>query len=47
MSKTKNISNNADSNNNIKIKKNMGLSLIDFQLDIIDNGIINVVNKTK
>ena len=47
MSNTKNTSNNKDSKINIIIKKCIVFSVIDFQLDIIDIGIIIVVNKIK
>jgi hypothetical protein len=47
MSKTQKINNNADSKSKI-ITKNINLfSVIDFQLEIIDIGAINVVNNIK
>ena len=47
MSNTKNTANNNVSNNNIIIKYDLTLSVIEFQFDIIAIGIIIVVNKTK
>jgi hypothetical protein len=47
MSNTKKINNNKASNNRIITKKYFTLLSIDFQLDIIAIGIINVVNNIK
>jgi len=47
MSNTKKTINKEVSNNKIIIKKIIVFSFIDFQLDIIDIGIIIVVNSTK
>ena len=47
ISNTKKIVNNKVSNNNIIIKKYFILLSIDFQLDIIEIGIIKVVNRYK
>lgn len=47
MSKTKKTDSNKVSNNNIIITKDFILSVIEFQLDNNEIGIIIVVNKTK